>query len=41
MQDKVNLAHKLAAFSERWSPKIVGELNDYEIQGNTGAGGVP
>ncbi|HMF08432.1 MAG TPA: cupin domain-containing protein [Thermoanaerobaculia bacterium] len=25
--DKVNLADKLARFSEHWSPKIVGELN--------------
>ena len=41
MQDKVNLAQRLSAVSEHWSPKIVGELNDYEIQGNTGAGGVP
>ena len=24
---KVNLAEKLSSFSERWSPKIVGELN--------------
>jgi hypothetical protein len=26
--DKVNLAEKLALFSEHWSPKVVGELND-------------
>jgi mannose-6-phosphate isomerase-like protein (cupin superfamily) len=25
--DKVNLAEKLAAFSEPWSPRILGELN--------------
>ena len=25
--DKVNLAEKLACFSEHWSPKLVGELN--------------
>jgi quercetin dioxygenase-like cupin family protein len=31
MQDKVNLAAKLAAFDERFSPKIVGELNDYKL----------
>ena len=30
--DKVNLAEKLAAFSEHWSPKVVGELDDYEIK---------
>ena len=27
----VNLAEKLAAFSDPWSPKIVGRLNDLEI----------
>lgn len=26
--DKVNLSEKLEKFSEHWSPKIVGELND-------------
>jgi len=26
--EKVNLAEKLAAFQEHWSPKIVGSLND-------------
>ena len=31
MEDKVNLAEKLAAFDERFSPKIVGELNDYKL----------
>ena len=31
MHDKVNLAAKLAAFDERFSPKIVGELNDYKL----------
>ncbi|HZR81376.1 MAG TPA: cupin domain-containing protein [Candidatus Binatia bacterium] len=25
--EKVNLAQKLALFSDRWSPKVVGELN--------------
>ena len=25
--DKVNLVEKLALFDDRWSPKIVGELN--------------
>jgi mannose-6-phosphate isomerase-like protein (cupin superfamily) len=28
---KVNLAAKLASFSEHFSPKIVAELNDYKI----------
>jgi mannose-6-phosphate isomerase-like protein (cupin superfamily) len=27
VQDKVNLAEKLALFDERWSPKVIGELN--------------
>ncbi len=30
--DKVNLAAKFALFDERWSPKIVGTLDDYEIK---------
>lgn len=30
--DKVNLAEKFALFSEHWSPKVVGELDDYEIK---------
>lgn len=30
--EKINLAEKFAAFTERWSPKIVGELDDYEIK---------
>ena len=30
--DKVNLAEKFAAFSEHWSPKIVGTVDDYEIK---------
>lgn len=29
---KVNLAEKLALFDTPWSPKIVGNLNDYDIQ---------
>jgi mannose-6-phosphate isomerase-like protein (cupin superfamily) len=32
MQDKVNLADKLAMFEERFSPKIVARLNDYKIE---------
>lgn len=31
MDEKVNLAEKLAAFDERFSPKIVGELNNYKL----------
>jgi mannose-6-phosphate isomerase-like protein (cupin superfamily) len=30
--DKVNLTEKFAAFSEHWSPKIVGAIDDYEIK---------
>ena len=30
--DKVNLAEKFAAFSEHWSPRVVGEVDDYEIK---------
>ena len=30
--DKINLKEKLALFSEHWSPKIVTELNDYQIK---------
>jgi mannose-6-phosphate isomerase-like protein (cupin superfamily) len=28
----VNLRHKLALFTEHWSPKVVARLNDYEIK---------
>jgi mannose-6-phosphate isomerase-like protein (cupin superfamily) len=28
----VNLAEKLAQFSDRWSPKIVGEVNDAQVK---------
>ena len=31
MQDKINLAEKLAAFSEYWSPRTVAQLNDYDV----------
>jgi mannose-6-phosphate isomerase-like protein (cupin superfamily) len=30
--NKVNLDEKLAQFDDLWSPKIVGRLNDYDIQ---------
>ncbi|WP_426756160.1 cupin domain-containing protein [Myxococcus sp. Y35] len=30
--DKVNLAQKLALFSEHWSPKVVGELNGQHVR---------
>lgn len=29
---KVNLEEKLAAFTDHWSPKIVGELNGQEVK---------
>lgn len=32
MDDKVNLLEKLASFEERWSPKIVGELNGQAVK---------
>ncbi len=31
MDDKVNLADKLATFTEHWKPKIVGRYNDSKI----------
>ncbi len=31
MDDKVNLAEKLALFSDYWSPRTVAKLNDYSI----------
>ena len=30
--EKVNLAGKFALFDERWSPKIVGSIDDYDIK---------
>ncbi len=30
--EKVNLAEKLALFSEHWSPKVVGELNGQHVK---------
>lgn len=30
--DKVNLAEKLARFSEHWTPKVVGELNGQQVR---------
>ncbi len=31
MNEKINLAEKLALFSEYWSPRTVTHLNDYDI----------
>jgi mannose-6-phosphate isomerase-like protein (cupin superfamily) len=30
--DKVNLSQKLGQFAERWSPRIVGELNGQQVK---------
>lgn len=32
MPQKINLEEKLAAFTERWSPRTVAELNDYDVR---------
>jgi mannose-6-phosphate isomerase-like protein (cupin superfamily) len=32
MIEKVNLAEKLSLFDERWSPKIVADLNDGQVK---------
>lgn len=32
MVEKVNLDDKLALFSDYWSPKTIGRLNDYELK---------
>jgi mannose-6-phosphate isomerase-like protein (cupin superfamily) len=31
VDESVNLADKLAAFDDRWSPKVVGLMNDYKL----------
>jgi mannose-6-phosphate isomerase-like protein (cupin superfamily) len=31
MKDKVNLAEKLSLFADYWSPRTVGQLNDYDL----------
>ena len=30
--EKINLQEKLSLFSEHWTPKIIQELNDYQIK---------
>ncbi len=30
--EKVNLADKFASFSEHWSPKVIGEVNDAAVK---------
>ncbi|KPK80181.1 MAG: mannose-6-phosphate isomerase [Gemmatimonas sp. SM23_52] len=32
MLEKVNLAQKLSLFDDMWSPKIVGEVNDFHVK---------
>ena len=32
MDEKVNLAKALATFDERWSPRIVGEINELKVE---------
>ena len=32
MADKVNLAEKLASFSDHWAPRIVARYNDNEVR---------
>jgi hypothetical protein len=32
IRDKVNLREKLELFTERWSPRIVGELNGQHVK---------
>ena len=29
---KINLKEKLSLFSERWSPKVIAEMNDYQFK---------
>ncbi|MGG0554703.1 cupin domain-containing protein [Priestia aryabhattai] len=28
----INLSEKLSKFSERWSPKVIGEMNEYQFK---------
>ncbi len=32
MIEKVNLAQKFSSFSEQWSPKVAGEVNDFQVK---------
>jgi mannose-6-phosphate isomerase-like protein (cupin superfamily) len=31
MNDKINLAAKLATFSDRWSPRTIAQLNNFDV----------
>jgi len=30
--NRINLSEKLASFTDRWKPKVVGQLNDYHVK---------
>ena len=32
MTQTINLSEKLATFSEHWSPRIIGEVNDFHVK---------
>jgi mannose-6-phosphate isomerase-like protein (cupin superfamily) len=32
LNEKANLTQKLAQFHEYWSPRVIGEMNDYKLQ---------
>ena len=32
MVEKINLSEKLVQFSDYWSPRVIGELNDYQLK---------
>ena len=32
MLDKINLKNKFAKFSDHWSPRVIAEINDYQIK---------
>lgn len=31
MTDKINIAEKLSQFTDQWAPRVVAQLNDYDI----------
>ena len=31
-RDVINLAEKLALFQDHWSPRVIGEMNDYQFK---------
>ena len=32
MTTPINLEHKFSLFSDHWSPKVIAEVNDYQIK---------